>query len=872
MLLRLPFLVVLSAIQFNRICDAFLSPSVQTTTCRRWLSTRSTTTTNVQRMDPLRHTSRKVIPSTIQSRLSSVLSSSSTRLFKDLWDQMEIDEDEEPQWYLLNCVSGLEQDLLQQCRCTCGGMLDVIKFVVPTITKTRSHGAKRMVRDIKVKYQGYVFAKVRLTRDTYLAIRSLTLCRSWMGTINMKGHRKLPPIPQPLSKEEIESFDLENFQWVQQEQEIVSTAAVKEKERTIIVDTEDYDIEENRILDEIEEEVQTVYKGLKVEDMIKVISKSKFYNEDGMVRRLKEGRVLIRFFTYGTVFDEWLDPSEVRKLTEAEILKGLGGPKTPISQRDLDSPRQDRDDRGDQRFNVDRRNQARAFGGGGGGPRHRRQDRMERQFRHDRGNDDGRERDNWNWYQQQDRRSRGGGYSDGEQHIRGSADQRQSRGNFWAESDVDSQWGRRISQKNTSRRDQGRSGNDNRKRQPHADWSSFISKSSAAAPQKPVPPTKKETDDFFASLMSDLSGGTASRDTNGADHGDWDGSRSDDDFFASLMSEIDDNNKKSKSQSIISPSKVNNNEEDDFFTSMGKDIHGSTRDNISMPKRERTSNQYHEDKHLDDIFAELSIDPVGGDTITSSRSLDNGEDDFFASLERELASDLGEIKLQSKAKLPPQHQVSVDADEDDFFFSNLKMELGSNLGGEKQPTNKMSKISSKKALVDTDDDHDDDEFFSRREKELSDDLNQFVTDDSFDDKTPEDDVFFSSLEKELSDELVSQFVIEGDGNGHDLVSIRHGEKKISSDTTTDEATEQVVITERISITSPTKSTSPTTVDDRYVRRHHNNNNNNNNVIDDRSGLQLHTRTVVELKDMLRQRGLKVSGKKSDLIDRLTATS
>jgi hypothetical protein len=98
--------------------------------------------------------------------------STNSRLFMaKLWDRMEIEEDEEPMWYLLNCVAGLEIDLLRQCRQRCEDMEDAKKFVVPTITSTRSHGANRMVQDTKIKYQGYVFAKLRLCMETYEAIQ-----------------------------------------------------------------------------------------------------------------------------------------------------------------------------------------------------------------------------------------------------------------------------------------------------------------------------------------------------------------------------------------------------------------------------------------------------------------------------------------------------------------------------------------------------------------------------------------------------------------------------------------------------------------------------------------------------------------------------
>eukprot|EP00980_Cylindrotheca_fusiformis_P028539 scaffold22609_cov142-Cylindrotheca_fusiformis.AAC.3 len=101
----------------------------------------------------------------------STFSRSSVSLLAKLWERMQIEEDEEPMWYLLNCVAGSELDLLRQCMQVTEDMEDVEKLVVPTVSSTRSHGANRMVRDTKVKYQGYVFAKLRLCEQTYEAIQ-----------------------------------------------------------------------------------------------------------------------------------------------------------------------------------------------------------------------------------------------------------------------------------------------------------------------------------------------------------------------------------------------------------------------------------------------------------------------------------------------------------------------------------------------------------------------------------------------------------------------------------------------------------------------------------------------------------------------------
>lgn len=98
-----------------------------------------------------------------------------TQLFANLWERMELEEDDEPMWYLINCVAGLELDLLRQCQQVTEDFdeNDVVKFVVPMQTSTRSHGANRMVTDVKVSYQGYVFGKIRLTEKTYSAVQGM---------------------------------------------------------------------------------------------------------------------------------------------------------------------------------------------------------------------------------------------------------------------------------------------------------------------------------------------------------------------------------------------------------------------------------------------------------------------------------------------------------------------------------------------------------------------------------------------------------------------------------------------------------------------------------------------------------------------------
>ena len=86
---------------------------------------------------------------------------SSTQLNGKLWDKLQIEPDamdEPPQWYVMNCVAGLEMDLLAQCKHVTKDMpTDLIeKFSVPTERSLRSHGKSGNVVELKSRYPGYV--------------------------------------------------------------------------------------------------------------------------------------------------------------------------------------------------------------------------------------------------------------------------------------------------------------------------------------------------------------------------------------------------------------------------------------------------------------------------------------------------------------------------------------------------------------------------------------------------------------------------------------------------------------------------------------------------------------------------------------------
>lgn len=740
------------------------------------------------------------VPATRTRHLSSVLS-----LRAKLWDRLEIEEDPEPMWYLINCVAGLEIDLLRQCREICSDMPDAIKFVVPTERKTRSHGAKKMVTETKVKYQGYVFGKLRLCPEVYEAVQGLDLCRSWMGTVNHKGHRKLPPAPIALNEMEVENFGLEECEAEEDEEEDTGN---------IIVDVEDEEAESK-----LDKEAIKEYLGLKVEDMVKITARGKFYNEDGIIRRLKDGKLLIRFYTYGTMFEEWMNPGDVRKLSNIEILKGLSGPSRPVTQHDFDGPSQGYDEGrpGDLRRNL----MSNVGGGGGYGQRNRRQDRNERRFRRDNFRDDeqrGRNDRNWNWYQdqQQDTRRRNdyGGRSYGYQAgSRGGP--RRDRGGDWAIGNVDSQWGRNSSpNQNNDRRDRRPRQNFRRDNdradaaiRGDDDWSAYVTQSGSAKGSGSG--GNRDDDDFFASLMNDLSDDLGSKSPSSSRSGyavsdSSNNNNDDDDFFSSLMSEISDEN----SSPNNAQTKSSDNDDDDFFSSLMSDISGADSSPRAKPQNRSRPKQ-------------------------PPRSSPNNEDEnFFAALEAELGSAIDDSD-PSTSKL----------DHADDLFAKLEAELSP----KSEPAEKKSKGWSTTKQPEAEFAADDD-FFAQLEVELSPSLSSATV--AANGGTSEDDVFFAALEADLQPASATSTSLDDT-----FVDTTEVDQEVEDKPKqTKKATRPKRSVDEASSSSPAPS-SPAKQSSSPI-----------------SAEQLTKQTVPVLKDMLRERGLKVSGKKAELIDRLLQES
>jgi hypothetical protein len=467
-----------------------------------------------------------------------------------------------------------------------------------------------------------------------------------MGTVNKKGHKMLPPSPVTLSEDEIENFGLEDEEFVEEEED---------DEDAIIHDTEEKDKEDKAA--EIEEAVQKEYGGFRVDDMVKVTAKNKFFNEDGIVRRLKDSKLLIKFYTYGTVYEEWLDPVDIRNLTTEEIMKGLTGASEPITQRDLDGPDDSRPGYDDDRRPGDKRN---LVSGMGGDTRNRRQDSNADRFRPISEQDNRKERENWNQYKDNERRNQGGRIADGDVDVRGSD---RGRDNKWAQGDVDSQWGRQ------DRTTQGQNRQEKSPQQSSGgDWSKFVSPASST-------PSQAETDDFFASLMTDLSndldsGSKKTEPSTGGGSKDSAGASSDeDDFFASLMSEIEEDNSGNDSGSSSKATTTGSSSDDDFFASLEADIQGSNKVEQKPSKKPQSAGD-----ELDNFFSEFAAfdeteSSSGSGSANGAGSANGDADDFFAGLEAELESELAvDTPKEKSAKSAEPSAMDLFAEPDFDIF------------------------------------------------------------------------------------------------------------------------------------------------------------------------------------------------------------
>ncbi len=262
-------------------------------------------------------------------------------------------------------------------------------------------------------------------------------------------------------------------------------------------------------------------------------------------------------------------------------------------------------------------------------------------------------------------------------------------------------------------------------------------------------------------------------------------------------------------------------------------------------------------------------DRSGRDTSREAspvNNMDSNEADFFDSLMSELSDDLGEDKSSSRNERqsrgsrhhdnvgPSAKNTQSQNNAEDSFFANLMSELGGSID---EPRSSSGGGDS---------DLDDDDFFSNLEAELSQSLgDDFGDDDGKSESDDDDDDFFASLASEMGKTLEESppkksAPVDDDGDDDFFASLQNELEGALDESSSDDGVEDVlgedffsglideiadeVEASQLDTPAPSKQKSAS------------------NEID------LAKLTVPVLKDMLRDKGLKVGGKKSELIERL----
>jgi hypothetical protein len=618
-----------------------------------------------------------------------------------------------------------------------------------------------------------------------------------MGTINRKGYKKLPPVPLALGEEEVKKF-----KGLEEQQELF----------------EDMFGGDYSGRGDTGEDLLEQYKGYDVGQMVKIL-KGNFEGEDGTIRRLKNGQLMVRMFTYGQTFDNWFNPEDIRPLSDLEVMRGLSGPTKPINQDMFDVSIGKKDasvlrDSGDFENSRDGRSSLLQSAGADPG-RNRRQDRI---ARGETGRDlFGRtaeeikqEEANWLAYREEKRASQRAGPAvtetapkkkkkeDGPMkgHDTWGIVERSSwdGGEFGFENFREDE---KAARKRLEEMYQDRGEFRSYDRRQRGNGSSFDNRSPMQG--------RDFGDSSNKRFGRDDRGPRSYDDKQGRNFGDRpQGDRERRPVREAPASRFGPGDRFGRSHRVkeedwASKSEaVNNNDSDDFFSSLMKEL----KDDVDSSSQRTRGGRRHDN---------------AGPNVRSQQS-SNSEDSFFENLMSELGS-----SLESESS---QDRGATTVDSDDDFFANLESELSSSLSG-----GSRSSSPSK--------DSDDDAFFMNLQSELTSSLSDKSgdeVDDSADDFS--DDDFFANLQQEMDASLSKAPRKDDEPSEGDFFA-----------GLMDDVADELERTEiKGKARNPVKVVKKESIGD------------------------LSSMTVPELKEMLKSKGLKVGGKKAELIERLQSSS
>ena len=301
------------------------------------------------------------------------------------------------------------------------------------------------------------------------------------------------------------------------------------------------------------------------------------------------------------------------------------------------------------------------------------------------------------------------------------------------------------------------------------------------------------------------------------------------------MSELSEDDGKSSQDTTGESSKGQS--DDDFFDSLLSDLKSKDRRSPDSGGRKKRTESVGNSADDEDFFAALEAELGSSGDTSKPNGASDVADDFFAQLETELVpppSSIGAVRepySESSSSRPPrspqkrttpEKTPSLTTDEDDVFAGLSSKESFS-------PSNEVQQSDNR---------GDDNDFFAALEADLVDD------DPS---KSTELDGVFAGLDnKERESSQVSFWndfdskVPEKEDKPPEVKTTRNDNPRTKGTTRIDEPSSTKI--------ASSAASSSFAVDD--LKKH----------------------TVPVLKEMLRERGLKVSGKKAELVDRLMQKS
>jgi len=549
------------------------------------------------------------------------------------------------------------------------------------------------------------------------------------------------------------------------------------------------------------------YKGFKYDDMVKILT-GNLKGEVAVVKRLKNGKIFVYMGAYGTPIEKWYTTEDIRLLTDSEAIRGLTGDGKLVIPDGFKKVKRKKKKikKEDGRWGIKLRNS----------------------------------------------------WSGGERFETAPTDQL----------DQHDEMQRRIRER--KREQSGNKDIENVK-------------------------TTDDIDQISIENDSSVSPGT-----------DSDNKVDDDDFFEGIMSDLSDTLQK-KADVAPSPSS-NAGDGDDFFTSLMSDLSSSIDDSpqgreksqrYTSGRQERKEKSREKSSNTNGRFIKDDIN----DSSSNSNIVpgDNSEDDFFKSLMSELSDTLEETPSKHISDAQRTSTPSNDINDDDDFFNSLLSELSSatddnpdssRADGESNTNQKKDRSQQNDSVLGngkndkrgnevsgtTQDSPitDDDDFFSSLMSELSDSMSDETESSSAQESSNSNDTLKGLDQKHTTqqqNELVKEKVLQKD---EEIASIDKSEDDDFFNSLMAELEDSVDDGPNFMEKDvPSHSTSSQAKREEYPDQSKMLNSESNESIKTgdiksphNTREELSKLTMPLLKDMLRKQGLKVSGRKNELIERL----